>query len=93
MSRATQLAPDLPEVTDVPPSRRRWVSDEELGAIFNIPRDTLRSALLMLDADPKSGFPRKNAVYKRRWLPAIDDYYDAVYRPKLRVSGSAADDR
>lgn len=89
---AHQLAPDMPEVS-IPPSRRRWVLDEEIGEIFGIPRDTMRTILMMMDSDPNSGYPRKSPIYKRRWLPALDDYYDEVFRPKLRVSGSAPNDR
>lgn len=92
MSKVVHLAPDLPEV-DIPPSRRRWVTDDEIGVIFNIPRDTLRAALLMLDSDPQSGYPKKSPVYKRRWLPALDDYYDEVFRPKIRLLGSHPHDR
>lgn len=92
MTKLAHLAPDLPE-TFVPPSRKCWVSDEEIAVIFNIPRDTLRAVLLMLDADPKSGFPKKHQMYKRRWLPALDDYYDEAYRPKIKLSGSSPHDR
>lgn len=93
MTKLAQLAPDLPEVDLPPPSRRRWVTDDEIAVIFSIPRDTLRSVLLMMDADPKSGYPKKDRMYKRRWLPALDDYYDEVFRPKVRLSGSVSNDR
>lgn len=92
-TKLAHLAPDMSEVMLVPPSRRIWVTDDEIGVIFGIHRDAMRTILMMMDSDPNSGYPKKSPIYKRRWLPALDDYYDEVFRPKLKVSRSTPNDR
>ena len=66
--------PDTPE-----PQERRstsWVTDAELIRRSAVPEKIMREALHMFDADPKSGFPRKQKLYgDRRYWPAVELYW------------------
>ena len=87
--KIAQLAPEqLPQLdTGALPI---WATDDELSALpqIGIPRDVFRRAAMMYDADPKSGFPRPVAIYgNRRYVPAILDFWETIYRPKVRALG------
>lgn len=83
MTKLATIAPELPEIeADIP----LWVSDDELADKLRIPREAYRRAMMIYDADPKSGFPKKQKLYgDRRFWPAIWDYWSEVYRPKIRL--------
>lgn len=82
MPKPAALVPDLPHQETVE-SRYRWVADNEAAEVYNLPRDEFRRLCMMYDADRSSGFPRKHAMLKRRWLPALDDFFNATNRPKI----------
>lgn len=93
-TKHAQLVPDLPEVETG--KLALWMTDDELAARpeIGLPRDTFRQVTMMYDSDPKSGFPRKVAIYgNRRYWPAILDFWEAIYRPKVRTLGSLPHDR
>lgn len=65
-----------------------WASDDELAPLVGLPRDTFRQVAMMYDADPKSGFPKRIAIYgNRRYVPAVLDFWETIYRPKIRAFG------
>jgi len=74
------LAPEQPTRRDT-----LWVTDAELVRRSGVPEKTMREALRMLDADPRSGFPRKNPLYgDRRYMPAVQAYWEAKHNPNAR---------
>ena len=76
MTKAAPLVPDIE-------SRRRWISDDEAAELYCVPRDAFRRVCMVYDADKKSGFPPKHFILKMRWLPALDDFFDATNKPKI----------
>jgi hypothetical protein len=65
-----------------------WVTDEELIERSGVPANIMRQALIRLDNDRLSGFPKKQALYgQRRYWPAVQEYWAATNPvPKPRVS-------
>lgn len=60
-----------------------WVTDEEIIDRSGVPRDKMRRALQALDADKRSGFPRRQPLYdNRRYWPAVQDYWLTTNRIK-----------
>lgn len=54
-----------------------FVTDIELLRRLGIPVRKGRVALLMLDNDPRSGFPRKQKLWgDRRYWPAVKAYFE-----------------
>lgn len=91
-SKVAHLAPDLPDADAGGLSY--WVDDAELAARAGVPRDVMRRALQMYDADPRSGFPKAVPIYgNRRYWPAIQDYWNEIYRPKIKLLRSTSNDR
>jgi len=62
-----------------------WVTDAELIRRTGLPERVVRVALHTLDADRKSGFPQKKALWgNRRYWPAVKAYFDRTNAiPKL----------
>ena len=62
-----------------PREKRRdtlWVTDEELIERSGVPANVMRQAILRLDADRLSGFPKKQPLYGgRRYWPAVQEYW------------------
>lgn len=57
---------------------RLFVTDEQLIHKLGIPANTARAAIQALDQAPRSGFPRKQALFgNRRYLPACLDWFAA----------------
>ncbi|MGY4409130.1 hypothetical protein ACVWW4_000866 [Bradyrhizobium sp. LB7.1] len=60
-----------------------WVSDAEMIRRLGVPEKIARATLRMLERDPSSGFPRKQALWgDRRYWPAIVAYFDQHYGPR-----------
>ena len=56
-----------------------WVTDAELIRRSGVPEKVARAALHALDADKKSGFPRKNPLWGgRRYWPAVKSYWERI---------------
>lgn len=63
------------------PNRRGgwYVTDAELIEIIGVPEKEAYRAIHKLDADPRSGFPKKQELWGgRRYLPAVKAYFDAT---------------
>lgn len=82
-------APHLPRernVTDTDPTERRprtkrrgglFVTDAELIERLGVPVKVARETIRMLDRNPRSGFPRKKAIWgDRRYWPAIEEWLE-----------------
>jgi hypothetical protein len=62
-----------------------FVTDEEMIRRLGVPRKAARAAITMLDRDPAKGFPQKQALWgKRRYWPAVRDWFDRQYIPSMR---------
>jgi hypothetical protein len=56
-----------------------YVDDAELIRRLGVPEKIARDALVALDANPHSGFPKKQKLWGgRRYWPAIIAYFDSV---------------
>jgi hypothetical protein len=56
-----------------------YVKDAELIRRLGVPEKIARDALLVLDNDPRSGFPKKQKLWgDRRYWPAVKAYFDSV---------------
>lgn len=54
-----------------------YVTDAELIRRLGVPERTARAAIRALDADPRSGFPKKSKLWgERRYWPAVTAYLD-----------------
>lgn len=68
----TPAAPTLEREKD-----KRFVTDSELQRRLGVPERIFRRAIRMLDADPRSTFPKKQKLWgDRRWWPAVEKYLD-----------------
>jgi hypothetical protein len=57
-----------------------FVDDAELIRRLGVPEKIARDALVVLDADPRSGFPKKKALWgQRRYWPAIVAWFDSEH--------------
>jgi hypothetical protein len=66
-------------VTDAPTVERErlYVTDAELIRLLGVPERTARAAIHALDANPASGFPKKQKLWgDRRYWPAVRAYLD-----------------
>jgi hypothetical protein len=64
------------------PLERLYVSDDEL-AQMGVDEKSLGVAIIMLDANPKSGFPKKDPLFgNRRYWPNVRDWFDDYNRRK-----------
>lgn len=67
-------------MTDAPTLERPetlWVTDAELIRRLGVPERPARVAIHALDANPRSGFPRKQKLWgDRRYWPAVRAYLD-----------------
>src|SRR5262249_43563262 len=53
-----------------------WVTDAELIRRSGVPEKIARQAIEMLDKNPISGFPKKDALWgNRRFWPAVEIYW------------------
>jgi hypothetical protein len=56
-----------------------FVDDAELIRRLGVPEKVARDALIALDADSRSGFPKKQALWgQRRYWPAVLAYFDSA---------------
>lgn len=54
-----------------------YVTDAELIKRMGVPEKVARDAIRALDANPRSGFPKKQELWgKRRYWPAVKAYLD-----------------
>lgn len=54
-----------------------WVTDAELIRRSGVPEKIARDALRALDANPRSNFPKKSALWGgRRYWPAVKAYWE-----------------
>lgn len=54
-----------------------YLTDAELIRRIGVPERTARAVIQMLDRDPRSGFPKKQALWgDRRYWPAVAAYLD-----------------
>jgi hypothetical protein len=57
-----------------------WVTDAELIRRLGVPEKIARMAINALDREPKSGFPKKQALWgDRRYWPAVKAWFDDRY--------------
>lgn len=64
-----------------------YVTDAEIIRRLGVPERLARQAIQMLDGDPRSGFPRKQAFWgSRRYWPAVKDYLDRTNGLKIDAS-------
>jgi hypothetical protein len=62
-----------------------FVTDAEMIRRLGVPEKIARDAIRMLDRDPSSRFPQKQALWgDRRYWPAVVDYLDATLRTITR---------
>jgi hypothetical protein len=60
-----------------------WVTDAELIRRMGVPEKTARETLRMLDSKP-SDFPKKQKLWgDRRYMPAVEAYFDQHYGVKI----------
>ena len=60
-----------------PPADTLYVTDAELIRRMGVPEKIARAALRAMDANPHSGFPKKQKLWgDRRYLPAVLIYLD-----------------
>lgn len=53
-----------------------WVTDTELIKRSGVPEKKARAALRAMDANPRSGFPKKNPLWGgRRFWPEVVEYW------------------
>lgn len=78
----------------IDPHETLWVTDAEMIRRMGVPEKIARDAIRALDANPKLGFPRKNALWgKRRYWPAVKLYLDRSQGLKMPdISGSNRND-
>lgn len=54
-----------------------FVTDAELIEYLGVPYKTASEAIMVLDRDPASGFPKKQKLWgDRRYLPAVEAWLD-----------------
>jgi hypothetical protein len=59
------------------PKEALYVTDAELIRRMGVPEKIAREAIRMMDGNPRSGFPKKNALWgNRRYWPAVKAYLD-----------------
>ncbi len=64
-----------------------YVTDQELYEYLGVPPDTAKVAIAALDKDRGKGFPPKQALWgDRRYLPAVEAWFEAHYGLKLVVN-------
>lgn len=79
-----QLADLLSTRIKLPPE---WMTDAELIRWCNIPEKKLRPILRALDANPRSGFPKKDPFWgDRRHYPSVQAYWKAEQQRKIEAS-------
>ena len=62
-----------------------WVTDAELIRRSGVPEKIMRANLRALDANPRSGFPRKNKLWgDRRHWPSVQAYWAKMAAPEAR---------
>jgi hypothetical protein len=67
-----------------------FLTDAELIRRLGVPERLGYSILRMMDADPKSGFPKKERLWgDRRYWPAVAAYLDATLVPRYIPTGAA----
>jgi hypothetical protein len=79
------------EQDDKPKRRHRsphgpgwFVTDQELIECMGVPPDTARNVLAELDRDTLKNFPRKQKLWgDRRYLPAVQAWFERIYGLKL----------
>lgn len=78
---------DQIETSELPGVVTDWVTDAELIRRSGIPEKKLRPILRALDANPRSGFPRKDAFWgDRRHYPSVQDYWKNEQRRRIEAS-------
>lgn len=64
-----------------------YITDAELIRRMGVPEKTARQVIRALDADLKSGFPRKDPFFGgRRYWPAVRAYLDKRNRVNVETS-------
>ena len=54
-----------------------WVTDAELIRRSGVPEKIARATIRLLDRNPASGFPKKQALWgNRRYWPAVKAYFE-----------------
>ncbi len=63
------------------------MTDGELVELLGVPRVEAMRVIGELDKKPSSGFPQKQKLWgDRRYLPAVEAYFERVYGLKLSAS-------
>jgi hypothetical protein len=53
-----------------------YVTDAEIIRLMRVPEKTMRATIKGLDANPRSGFPKKDPLFGgRRYLPAVQKWF------------------
>lgn len=61
-----------------------WVTDAELIRRSGVPERVMRANLRQLDANPMSGFPKKDKLWgDRRHWPSVQDYWKRQTERKM----------
>ena len=75
---------DVEEETTTDP-QTLFVTDAEMIRRLGVPEKIARDAIRMLDRNPSSCFPKKQALWgDRRYWPAVVDYLDATLRSTIK---------
>jgi len=71
-----------------------YVTDAELMRKLGVDPKVLRPTIKGLDANPRSGFPRKDPLFgNRRYWPAVKEWFDAYNRIRIDGQGGQSHDR
>lgn len=69
------------------PLETEWVTDAELIRRSGVPEKKMRPILRALDANPRSGFPKKDKLWgDRRHWPSVQDYWRREQQRKIDPS-------
>jgi len=90
MTDELTIAPDI-DADESVPRHGLWVTDAEIIRRLGVSEKVGYAALRRLDAT--GDFPQKSKVWgKRRWWPAVKDYFDAKYGLKSGLSSKGRAD-
>jgi hypothetical protein len=68
-------------MTAPPALERLYVSDDELPGIVGVDKEALGVAIRMLDANPRSGFPKKDPLFgNKRYWPKVKAWFEDYNR-------------
>jgi len=64
-----------------------YITDAELIRRMGVPEKIARQTIRALDANPNSGFPKKNKIWgDRRHWPSVLTYLERAEQPRMAAS-------